>query len=74
MIHSCFQNLHELSSCPKVIDISKRKPGSEPPTEHLSPASQLLDNFGRVNSMQKDAMEVGCLPLSHEFEIETKPP
>ncbi|XP_064631573.1 dynactin subunit 1-like isoform X2 [Lineus longissimus] len=52
------KELHQMSACPKVVDIRKRKAGEEPVTERSSPANQLLDNTAKLTRMQKTALDL----------------
>ncbi|XP_078588237.1 dynactin subunit 1-like isoform X38 [Branchiostoma floridae x Branchiostoma japonicum] len=48
-------DLFHMSACPKVVDISHRKPGTVPVLEKATPAHQLAQNTARIQAMQKAA-------------------
>ncbi|XP_066277774.1 dynactin subunit 1-like isoform X7 [Branchiostoma lanceolatum] len=48
-------DLFHMSACPKVVDISHRKPGTVPVLEKSTPAHQLAQNTARIQAMQKAA-------------------
>ncbi|XP_019625964.1 PREDICTED: dynactin subunit 1-like isoform X16 [Branchiostoma belcheri] len=48
-------DLFHMSACPKVVDISQRKPGTVPVLEKATPAHQLAQSTARIQAMQKAA-------------------
>ncbi|KAL4231416.1 Dynactin subunit 1 [Mactra antiquata] len=52
------QTVQKLSSCPKVIDISQRKPGSEPVSMVTSPQQQLVRNTANLTVLEKKTQEL----------------
>jgi dynactin 1 len=57
-----YQDLYKTSACPKIVDITKRKPGSVPVTEKASPMKQLVENTANLNALQKLTAEVKRAP------------
>ncbi|XP_076437452.1 dynactin subunit 1-like isoform X2 [Babylonia areolata] len=49
---------NKLSACPKVVDITKRKPGNVPLTDHSSPAQQLVTRTAELTRLEKQATEL----------------
>jgi hypothetical protein len=52
------QTVHKMSACPKVIDISKRKPGTDPVSMVTNPQQQLVRNTANLTVLEKKTQEV----------------
>ncbi|XP_074641662.1 dynactin subunit 1-like isoform X2 [Tubulanus polymorphus] len=50
--------LHTMSCCPMVVDITKRKPAEHPVIEKVNPANQLIEHTAKLRDMQKQATEL----------------
>ncbi|XP_071090432.1 dynactin subunit 1-like isoform X3 [Haliotis cracherodii] len=55
---SLLAEANKLSCCPTVVDITKRKPGSQPVTESSNPARQLVEQTASLTSMERQIQEV----------------
>ncbi|XP_014675205.1 PREDICTED: dynactin subunit 1-like [Priapulus caudatus] len=53
-----FTELNKLSSCPKVVDITRCKPGAEPVTGLTNPSRQLTESAARVLQLQNEALDL----------------
>ncbi|KAK7109531.1 dynactin subunit 1-like isoform X4 [Littorina saxatilis] len=49
---------NKLSACPKVVDITKRKPGNAPVTDTSSPAQQLMSRAAHLAALERQATEL----------------
>ena len=55
------QTANKLSCCPRIIDISKRKPGTEPVSMVTNPQQQLVKSTANLALLEKKTQEVwGC--------------
>lgn len=50
--------VHKMSACPKVIDISKRKPGTDPVSMVTNPQQQLVRNTANLTVLEKKTQEL----------------
>ncbi|XP_067656587.1 dynactin subunit 1-like isoform X2 [Haliotis asinina] len=55
---SLLAEANKLSCCPTVVDITKRKPGSQPVTESSNPTRQLVEQTASLTSMERQIQEV----------------
>jgi len=55
--NTLLEELYQLSSCPKVVDISKRKPGAET-TVQSHPLHQLVDKTAVLSTMHRSVSEL----------------
>ena len=53
-----WQDLYKISACPRVVDITKRKPGEEYVVDRANPAEQLVSSTAGLAALQKRATEV----------------
>ncbi|XP_076460999.1 dynactin subunit 1-like isoform X2 [Babylonia areolata] len=49
---------NKLSTCPRVVDITKRKPGSAPVTDTRSPTQQLVTRTAQLATLDRQATEL----------------
>ncbi|XP_025093203.1 dynactin subunit 1-like isoform X2 [Pomacea canaliculata] len=49
---------NKLSACPSIVDITKRKPGTVPITDHSSPAQQLIQRTTRLTELERKTTEL----------------
>ncbi|ELT87630.1 hypothetical protein CAPTEDRAFT_161353 [Capitella teleta] len=52
------KELYKVSSCPKVVDISRRRSGVTPVTEKASPMNQLVESTANLNALRKMTTEL----------------
>ena len=47
-----------MSACPRVVDISRRKPGPDTLLDTANPISQLVNSTAALTKLQKNTVEV----------------
>ncbi|XP_053407314.1 dynactin subunit 1-like isoform X3 [Mercenaria mercenaria] len=52
------KTVHKMSCCPKVVDISKRKPGTDPVSMATNPQQQLVRNTANLTVLEKKTQEL----------------
>ncbi|XP_030841615.1 dynactin subunit 1 isoform X2 [Strongylocentrotus purpuratus] len=52
------QDLHNLAACPRVVDISHRKPGTVPALEKATPKHQMVDRSCRIQDISKNLTQL----------------
>ncbi|KAL8613299.1 hypothetical protein ACOMHN_052539 [Nucella lapillus] len=52
---------NKLSACPRVVDITKRKPGNAPVTDSRSPTQQLVSRTAQLAALDRQATELQVL-------------
>lgn len=56
--NALLSELYKLSASPKVVDITKQKPGIRAATDRTSPSYQLVESTARVVQLQKEAVDL----------------
>ncbi|KAJ8316870.1 hypothetical protein KUTeg_004774 [Tegillarca granosa] len=60
--------VNKLCSCPRIVDISKRKPGTEPITESIKPGRELVERTAKLTLLEKKTQDLQVL---HEKSAES---
>lgn len=53
-----FNEVNKLCSCPRIVDISKRKPGTEPITESIKPGRELVERTAKLTLLEKKTQDL----------------
>lgn len=54
------KELNELSACPTLVDISKRKAGTQPSIQKIAPVNHLVESISVLRKYQKEVENLQC--------------